>query len=332
MDRGVLRRALSHVRMRVVAQVVAALGLAAGLFGLIAHFITPGRSVVLGFAAFSPYLMAGSLLALLVYVLLKQRELGVVALVVVLVAISTQWRLFVAADRYRDGVSVVVMTSNLRLGHADAGSVVSAVRRHHVDVLMLEELTPAEQDLLNQAGLDRLLPHHVSDPRGGAAGTGLWSRFTLTATTTRKDFVFAFVTARADVPGVVDQPVLAAAHMPGPWPASGQWHHDIARLPGVLRTIDPGRSMIFGADLNATPDVTQFRRVLHAGVDDAAQQAGAGITRTFPSDAWYPPLIAIDHVLTRKAIARRVETVEIRGSDHRALLVTVQLPRAPKSA
>ena len=87
--------------------------------------------------------------------------------------------------------------------------------------------------------------------------------------------------------------------------------------------------MVVGGDFNATPDTAQFRDVLAAGYDDAADQAGAGLTRTYPSDRWFPPLIAIDHVLCRgAATAVRASTVEIDGSDHRALLVHLRLARS----
>jgi hypothetical protein len=238
-DGGMFRRALGRVRIGRVVQVIAALCLAVGSGGLLAYFATPRDSVMLGFTAFSAYLMAGAPLAVLLFLLSRQWALGVLALVVTVVAISTQWRLYIAAPGYRDRVVVVVMTSNLKLGEANAASVVAAVRRHHVDVLMLEELTPTEQTLLDQDGLASLLPHHVSDPARGPAGTGLWSRYQLTQTSTRTDFLFAFVTARAQIPGVSGEPLVAAAHMPGPWPSAARWQHDIAHLPSVLRSMDP---------------------------------------------------------------------------------------------
>jgi endonuclease/exonuclease/phosphatase (EEP) superfamily protein YafD len=84
---------------------------------------------------------------------------------------------------------------------------------------------------------------------------------------------------------------------------------------------------VAAGDLNATPDIVQFRDLLVDGYADAAQQAGAGMTLTYPADRWYPPLIAIDHVLTRDAVATTADTIHISDTDHRALLVTVQVPR-----
>jgi endonuclease/exonuclease/phosphatase (EEP) superfamily protein YafD len=95
----------------------------------------------------------------------------------------------------------------------------------------------------------------------------------------------------------------------------------------VLDGLPAGRPVIVGGDFNATPDVAQFRSVLRTGFADAADQAGAGMTRTYPADRWFPPLIAIDHVLTRGgAVATGVQTVSISGSDHRALLARIAVP------
>lgn len=319
-----LRRAL-----RLASVALALLLAAAAVVGVVAHVRTPQGSIAIGVSAFAPYLMLGAPLSVLLFAGLRRTGLAVLAVGLTVLAGSTQSRLYVAATAPASAVPVVAMTSNLRLGLADPAQVVAAVRGHHVGVLMLEELTPAEQSRLVAAGLDRLLRYHVSDPRPSAEGTGLWSRYPLSATSRRSDFTFAFVTARVHIPGVAGEPLLVATHMPGPWPQpSTEWQKDIAHLPTVLRALAPGVPALVGGDLNATPDVAQFRTVLAAGFHDAAQQAGAGVTRTYPSDEWFPPLIAIDHVLTRQAVATSASTVEIRGSDHRALVVTVAFPRS----
>ena len=62
------------------------------------------------------------------------------------------------------------------------------------------------------------------------------------------------------------------------------------------------------------------------------EQTGAGFAPTFPSDPWLSPLITIDHVLTRHAAAASVRTVYVDGSDHRALLATVEVPLDPTAS
>jgi endonuclease/exonuclease/phosphatase (EEP) superfamily protein YafD len=76
----------------------------------------------------------------------------------------------------------------------------------------------------------------------------------------------------------------------------------------------------------------QFRDLLTNGYRDAVEQTGAGFAPTFPSNRWYPPVITIDHILTRNASASPVGTIEVPGSDHRALLATVRVPLDPTAS
>src|SRR5690242_18439866 len=72
---------------------------------------------------------------------------------------------------------VAVMTSNLRFGQGDTARVVELVVAHHVDVLVLEEITPAALAGLRAAGLFRVLPHHAGRPAADTTkGTMVFSR------------------------------------------------------------------------------------------------------------------------------------------------------------
>jgi endonuclease/exonuclease/phosphatase (EEP) superfamily protein YafD len=91
-------------------------------------------------------------------------------------------------------------------------------------------------------------------------------------------------------------------------------------------------AVIIGGDYNSTPDMRQFRDLLTNGYRDAVEQSGSGFAPTFPSNRKFPPVITIDHVLTRNATAESVRTIEVPGSDHRALLATVRLPVDPTAS
>ncbi|MBE7188999.1 endonuclease/exonuclease/phosphatase family protein [Jatrophihabitans endophyticus] len=328
LPRRILQTSVPRSGPRWFGAVLAVLLLVAAVVGLVAHFRAGGRVWVLAVSAFAPYLMVGAPLALLVLLAARLWLPSVLALGLTAACVATQLPLYVATAPPAQSTSLMVMTSNLKLGSAQASSVVDAVRRHRVDVLMLEELTAPEQRRLMAAGLGRVLPHHISDPAYAALGTGLWSRYPLSDTVSRHDFAFRFVTARISPPHVTRPVQLGAAHMAGPYPTPTNWHADIAHLPSVLRTLGAGRTAIVAGDLNATPDETQFRALLTDGWEDGADQAGAGYTRTYPSDRSFPPLIAIDHVLTHRAVATSAQTVEIDGSDHRALVERIALPRS----
>jgi endonuclease/exonuclease/phosphatase (EEP) superfamily protein YafD len=323
---------LLHVRPgrgRRVLSIVAAILLLVAVVGLVAHFRASERSWALGVSAFSPYLMLAAPVAAVLLVVARQWLVLAVAVVVVAVCVGTQSRFFTSDRVPADPARLVMMTCNLRLGEADPAAVVRAVREHRVDLLSLQELTGEEQGRLEAAGLDDVLPHHAADARGGASGTGLWSRYPLTSIDRRSDFTFALITATVAVPGAGTPVGAVALHLAGPVPSSTDWHRDIRHLPDVLRGRLSAGPVVVGGDFNATPDIAQFRAVLVDGYADGAHQAGAGITATYPAHMWYPPLIAIDHVLTHGAVATSARTLPIAGSDHRALVVSVALPRRP---
>jgi endonuclease/exonuclease/phosphatase (EEP) superfamily protein YafD len=92
-----------------------------------------------------------------------------------------------------------------------------------------------------------------------------------------------------------------------------------------------GGCVIVAADLNSTTDMRPFRGLLRDGYQDAAEQSGAGREPTFPADSRLPPLLAIDHILTRNCVATSLHTVKIPGSDHRGLVASVAIPESPAS-
>jgi endonuclease/exonuclease/phosphatase (EEP) superfamily protein YafD len=130
------------------------------------------------------------------------------------------------------------------------------------------------------------------------------------------------------ITGVPADATVVTTHMSAPWPEPILgWRDDLARLATVLDEIGASASgpVIVAGDLNATPDVLEFRRLLRNGYHDAAEQAGAGLTRTHPADIVIPPLFAVDHILLRGGAASSVRTVAVHGSDHRALIVDITL-------
>lgn len=303
-------------------------GLLVGLIGIVSHYRAPGSTYSLALSAFAVYLGLGAVVSAVLFAL-QRTPLGWVGCAVAVAAVAwtaaLQVPAYVAETVPDHGTDVVLMTSNLMVGAADPHAVVQAARSHDVDVLMLEELTPEIRHALHTAGLDDLFPYSVADPRESGAGTGLWSRHPLTDTNVRRDLGFSFVTARTKLP--TGETTLAAVHVFGPYPQPqfARWRSDIRAYPAVLHAL-PGQTVLIGGDFNATSDDAQFRDVLGSRYLDAARQAGAGYTPTWPADRWFPPLITIDHVLTHGAVARSADTVEIPGSDHRALIVSVRIP------
>src|SRR4051794_21256089 len=197
--------------------VIAALLLIVSLGAVGARHYPGGSPLALGLVAATPYLLLAAPVGTLLMLLARQWSGLAAGVLVIVLGASTQLWLYTGDDAPADAVTVHVMTSNLRLGEADAQKVVDAVRRHDVDVLMLEELTDVEQQRLQAAGLDQLLPHHASQPSAtGSMGTGLWSRYPMTDVDLADGFAFALVTAHVAVPGIAGPVQVVALHAAGP--------------------------------------------------------------------------------------------------------------------
>ncbi len=221
-----------------------------------------------------------------------------------------------------NGEPLRLLALNLQYGRGDPGQVAAVVAREQPDVLVFTEVTDA---FLNRAreGLAGY-PYRAgsSDPNGtSAAGTIVLSRTPVTElehlTTTFGNHVVRVSRPNGSV-------VLVAAHPVNPLSGAAAW----AQEPQLIRDAvlrHQGQPVVVAGDLNATLEHLTVRRLLRAGLTDAADQAGAGWLPTFSTETGpVPPVIAIDHVLVNSRVtATTVTAFEVEGSDHRGLVVTL---------
>lgn len=241
---------------------------------------------------------------------------------VVLAAVIVWWwaPAFVAQPVDPGQPRLTVMTTNLLMGGGDAKSVVDAARGVGAELVSVQELTPEAEAGLALAGLNDLLPYHFSFARPGISGTGVWSRFPVSNGRALPGATLGDVVATVTTDLV---PItVVAAHPSAPTRLDHSYAEaDFSRLTEVLAEI-PGPVVVAG-DLNATRDHEGVLDLEAMGFRDAATTAGAGLVRTWPANlSPIPPLFGIDHVMTRDyaQAARRVETVFIPNSDHKALI------------
>jgi endonuclease/exonuclease/phosphatase family metal-dependent hydrolase len=282
--------------------------------------------------AFTPYAALTSLIPLAVALALRRwAGAAAAALVTTAFAVAVLPRAF-AGPRpgVTGGVPVTVMTSNIFVGSGDVRTIVDLVRRHHVDVLAVEELTPDAVRRLDDAGLRRALPHRDVDARPGASGTGLFSRLPLRRLKPYNSLnLNGEPRALVTVPGGGAPLDIQAVHPPPPihgW--TPIWTHMLGELPPPGRDA-PALRVIMG-DFNATLDHHQLRRLLgDGGYVDAADATGEGFRTTWPAGRRFPPELTIDHVLLDPSIRARDVTVNlVPRSDHRAVIADLLVPRA----
>ncbi|GJF14885.1 hypothetical protein NGTWS1803_28570 [Mycolicibacterium cyprinidarum] len=315
----------------------AVLALTFSSFTLIVRALPLPNNIALFAAVGSPYAALTVVVALVWSLMHRRIVIAVVAVAIVAVNLIVQmpWYYFGKSPDVGAHVNVRVLSANLRLGRADVPSFVDLARAS-ADVITLSEMTPDWLRRFYATGIRTEFPYSVLVPAVGAGGFGLWSRFPLDVVTPLKGG--SMIAARVQVPGVRVDPVIASVHITNPLAfygrSFGKWRSGITaakvRMEGLADAAGPGAVIVAG-DFNSTPDMRQFRDLLSNGYNDAVEQTGAGFAPTFPSVRLFPPLITIDHVITRNAATSSIRTISLRGSDHRSLLSTVDVPLDPIS-
>ena len=210
----------------------------------------------------------------------------------------------------RSGPRLVVMTSNLWLGQADARALLRVAREHDVDVLSVQELRPELMRRLDRVGAREQFPGRVVDPRLGAVGSGC-CRACRCGPSTRRPTARATRSRRssssvAGAPPVRDQG-RPPARRRSTATAAPHWRGALAALPG---SDSRGDVQILAGDFNATLDHPELRALLDRGYIDAADAVGEGLVWTWPARRRTRALpLTIDHVLVDRRV--RVERVTV---------------------
>ena len=270
-----------------------------------------------------PLLVLPLLVLLGVQLLLRRPRLALAT--TALVVLNAAWLVpRYRADPVRAGEDLTVLTLNMKYGEADPFEVVDLVRRHHVDVLAAEELTPEAVALLRGAGLDRELPQDRLLPRKGPDGSGLWSRYPISGLPAW-DTRFASPGAVVDVSG--HRLAVRVVHAFPPMGAEeSRYRRDYAQITDRVRALDPATPAVVLGDFNASVDNSLLRQVMGARLRDAAEVAGSGVQRTWALHPGWVPLLHLDHVLVSSRVdVRSTAVLDVRGSDHDAVLARLVL-------
>lgn len=314
-----------------IRTVVGLSALAAAAGALAVRYVPIDHHVVLMLAAASPYLTIAAPVSMLLLALSRRWLMTGVAGCLAVAMLVVQLPRYLGPETGVAGsVSVRVMTANLGLGLADANAIAGSAR-DLADVLVVQELTPTAVSRLSAAGLDRTFPHRALNPHDVASGVGVWSRHPIVQSTPILGYEMPLLRTRIRIDGVVVDPTVVSVHLSGPWPQPiDDWRSDLAKFPATLEQLAKGAgagAVIVAGDFNSTTDMRPFRELLGDGYRDVAEQAGAGMTRSYPSGRWAPPLLGIDHILVYNSAATSVRTVSIPGSDHRGLVATIDIPQ-----
>ena len=287
-----------------------------------------------------PWFMIVSLVSLLFAAYARRACAALVALACLAVNVWWQYPFFSPGDGLpSEAVTAVsqvkadtgdayarVMTCNVYKGRADAQAIVDMVRDERVEVLALQETTDAFVAALKRAGIESYLPYAQIASADGVFGNGLWSAAPLgdpvdddvdSSASFMPGGTVKFAGGRRPVRFVS---VHTTAPVPGHW---RQWKRSLDEL-GRKRQ-DTATRYVFMGDFNATTDHAPMRDFLGTRFRDASRSSGHGFAFTWPTNRRIIPIFAgIDHVIVDRGItAGQVQTRQVRGSDHVALLATI---------
>ena len=278
--------------------------------------------------AFTPYVAAASVLVLLAAVATRNRAAVVVAAIacaVLVGAVAPRLSGGEVGASPPGGPALRVATGNLMVAGASADDVVDLVRRERVDVLTLAEVDARAIRRLRAAGLDELLPNAVVRLGPGTSGTALFGRPDLEERPEIDGTANPHAVAVARVRGAAPVELVSVHPMAPATPERVRtWARDLDLLPEAT---PDGTVRVLAGDFNATLDHAKLRRLIDSGYRDAAEQLGDGLASTWPVGRRVPP-VTIDHVLAdRRCGIKRLTTHEIEGTDHRAVVADLVLPR-----
>lgn len=251
-----------------------------------------------------------------------------------------------AGPATRGAREMTVLVYNIHAGKDAAGQdnlqrVAEMVRGSGADLVLLQEVDrntrrsgPADQP----ATLARLTGYSVAFGRtigfqGGDYGVALLSRWPIQRDTLIPLAVTTGDTAsareqRGVLVAVVDAPGGPLAILNTHLDASGDDVWRMREVADVVRAAETvrrsGLSLLLGGDLNARPESPIHGALRAAGFRDAWPECGAGDAMTFPASA---PTRRIDYLYLPAGVrCLDARVLPSEASDHRALLVRVQLP------
>lgn len=208
-----------------------------------------------------------------------------------------------------------LLSANLLYSNPEAVHLAGPIRAENPDVVFLTEASYRSVGPLMRSGVFAAYPYQSVFLRRDAAGLALFSRFPT------QDVALLPISERHLLSArlvVGDRFVhLLGVHPRAPTMGARVWESELAAI-GAAGAAVAGPLIIAG-DFNASRDHIQLRRLESAaGVSDAHDAVGRGLTGTWPADRRFPPLFRLDHILVSKELRVSAATTgETPGSDHR---------------
>jgi endonuclease/exonuclease/phosphatase family metal-dependent hydrolase len=217
------------------------------------------------------------------------------------------------------------MTINLFSRWADVGHFAEVLDRLEPDVLVAQELAPGPSEVIASR-----FPRHLLAPDPQYSGWGIASSLPIEVSRTRPGWGRGGH-GRVEIAGRVVN--VAGAHILDPMhrPVMKTRVRRIEQADALVawgRLLPPGEAQVVAGDMNATPGWEVYKR-LASYWDDLvlghSRHIGGKPERTWGAPNRGVRLLRIDHVFGRGVRAANVMVEPVKGSDHSALVVDLEL-------
>jgi endonuclease/exonuclease/phosphatase (EEP) superfamily protein YafD len=227
--------------------------------------------------------------------------------------------------------SLRLLDANVYQGNPSMAGYADEIAAVRPQLVTMEEASPVDVARLARAGALADLPYRVEIKRYDPGAFFIASHYPLSGANV--------VYYSAGLPLIVEATVelpsgpqpLWVVHTIAPLQVSfSEWKGELALIDRLLRSRGAGGLLVVG-DFNSTWGNRGFRDILAAGLSDGAAARGVAFEMTWSqTKPIVPPLVRIDHVLTGAGlVVTQIRTENGPGSDHRDLIATVALHRAP---
>lgn len=276
-------------------------------------------------ASFIPYGAIAWLVAALMFAVAGRRHLRWVALAALAcVAVQAVWArpYWPGEPTHADDDAVTVMSLNLRCDGVGLEELAAEVHRVRPDVLVLQGADAETRAYFAADGWPGAAPRSTFHPLqvDPTCGKAVISDHDVVDITTPAD---ARPVVRVDLPG--GPLVVIPVDTPTPLEGVDVWDGTLAEFQHTAAN-HMGEPTVMIGDFNAVREHLPIRRMLAAGLRDAAEQSGAGWRPTFPADRSHPPVVGIDHAFVSPGL-RGLEVETFRAGINAHLGLTVRLAR-----
>ena len=210
-----------------------------------------------------------------------------------------------------------VLTVNLLNGEASPDHLESVLQRFDPDVLLAQELAPNAGEVI-----ERHFAHGVIKPALDYRGKALVAKDPIAVE--EVDFPFRSILCGETENGIEVLNIHLANPVDG-W--RGRYPERRSQVNALDEMVLSQRTRIVAGDFNSTPSWPAYRMIrrrLDDTVADFARSTGARPQQTWGWRPGWPAMLRIDHVFATGLRATAVDTITVRGSDHKALIVDLE--------